>query len=536
MSTDIKIQEHHKRVVSSTEKRGMPPYLLDAVIIVAMGILMYCGASWQIFRPGTDVAKYQCYATAFLHGVQSVKSYPNHQCDFITHIDGQTYTNAKIAADLHKYGAPTFLVNFVKLQNISYRFHALPHEYPMLTLLPFLLVIFVPANLYQIAFALLMIVVAAGMYFLLIRFKSRQTALVGVALLVIGGWGTVAGRFDLLPSLLTLLAVILAERKRWTWAFVALAVAFLLKFYPVLLLIPFLLAQQTEVQAKWNAWRRWQPLAVFIGLSVLVMGVSLLLSVEGTIDPLSYFQTRPIQAESFGSSLVWLASLVAHRHLTFNFNYHSLNVNLGATSFSLISRAQELLEVVGLLYVAWLQWKRKVDLAAATLLILLIVLVTGKIFSPQYIIWVIPLVAYVGGTDRRWVTSWVVIGALTSFIYPFIYNMTTGILHVPSVPWFYPTVTLRNFILLGVVLALLVYYSRQHVLSYVAEKGIDTEAVELAPGIREMMPPEVVNTEMQDKPIVEVNIDEENSSNGEQKRDLENSPEVTAGEDDSYVS
>jgi hypothetical protein len=86
------------------------------------------------------------------------------------------------------------------------------------------------------------------------------------------------------------------------------------------------------------------------------------------------------------------------------------------------------------------------------------VIVTGKVFSPQYLIWVVPLVAYTGGADHRWIVCQVAICGLTTFIYPYIYDMI-GIVHVPLIPWFYPAVTLRNFILSGFVLTLLVYYS-----------------------------------------------------------------------------
>jgi len=86
-------------------------------------------------------------------------------------------------------------------------------------------------------------------------------------------------------------------------------------------------------------------------------------------------------------------------------------------------------------------------------------MVTGKVFSPQYLIWIVPLLAYVGGANLRWLVSWAVIGGLTTFIYPYVYDMAS-ITHVPLLPWFYPAVTLRNFILFGFVLAILISYSR----------------------------------------------------------------------------
>jgi len=517
MSTDTKMQENTNRGASGVAKSAKPLYLLDIVIIVAMGILMFCGASWQVFKSNTDVAKYQCYAAVFLHGTHVAKSYSQHQCDFIS--ESQTYTNAKIAADLHKYGAPDFLVNFVKQQNVSLPLRALPHEYPLLTLIPFLLVMFSPQHWYQVVFAILMALLAGGMYFLLARFKSRTAAIIGATLLVIGGWSTAVGRFDLVPSLLTLLAVILAERKRWTWSFVLLALAFLMKFYPVMLLIPFLVGQQMESHEKWNAWRRWQPFAAFIGVCVLVMGVSLLLSVEGTISPLSYFETRPIQAESLGSSLLWLSTFVTHHTLSFDNTYHSLNVQPVHILTSLVTYGEQFLELAGLAFVAWLQWKRRIDLATATLLTLLVVIVTGKVFSPQYLIWVIPLVAYVVGTNWRWITSWIVICALTTSIYPYTYYAPghTSIIKVPLVPWFYPAVTLRNFILLGFVLALFVYYYRRPVLLATTDDQHTSGEIAVVSPKEQVIPVSGVEVPVEDKSILPANIGEVNSSDVKRK-------------------
>ena len=87
----------------------------------------------------------------------------------------------------------------------------------------------------------------------------------------------------------------------------------------------------------------------------------------------------------------------------------------------------------------------------------------GTTPAPGLVAWVVPLVAYIGGSDLRWVATWVAIGGLTTFVYPYIYNMPAShsIMDVPYVPWFYPVTTLRNFILFGFILVLLIYCARR---------------------------------------------------------------------------
>ena len=91
---------------------------------------------------------------------------------------------------------------------------------------------------------------------------------------------------------------------------------------------------------------------------------------------------------------------------------------------------------------------------------LLVVICTGKVFSPQYLLWVIPFVAYIGECNRKWLISWVSIGALTTWIFPYIYDATRVFLRVPDVPTFHPVVLARNVLLVAFVIALLCYYAR----------------------------------------------------------------------------
>jgi hypothetical protein len=110
-----------------------------------------------------------------------------------------------------------------------------------------------------------------------------------------------------------------------------------------------------------------------------------------------------------------------------------------------------------------LQWRGKTDLITSCLLTLLIVMLTGKVFSPQYLIWIIPLAAYVGEKDLKWVVAWCMLGALTTFIYPYIYTMSTSVMDVPNIPLFYPVVAARNLLFFCIIASLLIYCSRKQI-------------------------------------------------------------------------
>lgn len=437
--------------------------LIDAVVVLLMCGLMYGGASWQMFHTNTDAARYQCYAVTFWQGLPALNTLPQGQCNFITQPskDLVVVSQGTLLSNMRQLGLPTGLIQFVSGQSPAQPFHALPNEYPALAMMPFLLGLVVPVHWYQIAFAVWMALMAAAIYLILLRRCSRWAAVSYAFYLVVGGWATVLGRFDIIPAALTLLAVICAERKQWGWAFAHLALATLFKIYPVVLLAPFWLALQMERKGNWYAWQRWRPVGVFLLVCVVVTFISFLFSAVGTIAPLSYFSYRPVQAESLAASILWLLGLLHINPLDFEYTFGSLSVY---SPFSAsVSLLMMVLWIVGLLYVYWLQWRSKINLATATLLTLLVTMVTGKVFSPQYLIWVIPLVAYIGGRNRWYVLVWGLIGLLTTWIYPYIYNMVPHIGMVPGVFLFYPVVTLRNVLFLGFIVFLLVAATRRQV-------------------------------------------------------------------------
>ncbi|MGH2482068.1 MAG: glycosyltransferase 87 family protein, partial [Ktedonobacteraceae bacterium] len=195
-------------------RRGMMAYLP----YVAAIILLFCGVSQQISQTVSDALRYQCYAQLFWHGSQGTQALPGIQCFFLA--------NHHVPAT----GVAPFQI--------------LPEEYPPFTLSIFSLSLIAPLPYYQIIFAALMACAVLGIYWLLMRYGPRGAGLACVFYLVLGAWATAEGRFDLVPVGLTLLCVVAAERRRWSLAYIALALGFLLKIYPLLLLPALFLAEQ----------------------------------------------------------------------------------------------------------------------------------------------------------------------------------------------------------------------------------------------------------------------------------------------------
>jgi hypothetical protein len=169
------------------------------------------------------------------------------------------------------------------------------------------------------------------------------------------------------------------------------------------------------------------------------------------LSQLSYFANRPVQIESTGSPILFLAAHFGYP-VQIVFSFGSTNVVSGLERY--VEFFLDVLFVAGYLYALFLQWRGKLDVTQAFIAILLIFIVTGKVFSPQYLMWLIPLLAYSGAYKRFWLIVWVPISLLTTYIFPYIYTSPLS-LPVPYKPGFIESVTARNALLAFLTLAYL---------------------------------------------------------------------------------
>jgi hypothetical protein len=472
--------------------------LLDALLstdsmaayipITFVTISIFIGSSWQVFLSASDPARYQCYALTFWLGSNAIHMLPATQCDFL-----QPF-----------------------LSNAQSAFHLLPVEYPPLTLIPFSLALLVPLPYYQIAIAFIMALAAVLIYWLLLQYGPRGAALAFAFSLFVGALGTAQSRFDLLPATLTLLCIIAAERKHWTSAYVALAFGMLLKIYPLLFLPALFMAEQRflgrfplptsilpnetlydgqvdecmqedgltqgaaptyvganrwlfqfsafllllrqiwDTLCQFRQWR-WNNLWLCLSIMVSVTSIFALMNFQGAvINPIIYFVARPIQVEAVSGTLLWLAQGLGLL-FTIGESYGSLNfITTPALVAQLASSLCTVCLIAGYLFIIIMQWRGRFDLTQATLAIMLVSITTGKVFSPQYLIWLMPLLAYAGAFDAFWLLCWGIISFLTTYTLVILYTRpVTDTRDIPLLPGFFETVAIRNAFFVFITLAYL---------------------------------------------------------------------------------
>jgi hypothetical protein len=411
-------------------------FLAPAALMVA---LLWSGGIYQLepqYSLGRDVSRYQCFATAFWFGTDAGRTLPG-QCDRVH------ATLAQDRTDLQNAALPSFLKDWMLGHSAtSGRFHTLPIEYPILSLIPFSLPLLAPASKYPLAFGLEMTLVALALYALMSWVKGWKFGAFLCLLIGVGGYGTGIARFDLIPAGLTLLALVFAERRKWTAAYLLIGAAILLKFYPVLLLIPLLIFHWRSLPAGGRLRGIARPLGIFVAVMAGLLALSLAINPMIAYFQVASLQARPPEVESVGATLIYLGR-------SFGIPFQQVasfgSDNLVSVLDDPVNILMTVVMVVGLVIITVRIWRGHYSLRHAFLGILLLTLMTGKLFSTQYLLWVLPIAVYVVESLEGFMPLlWLTICALTSLEYP-------GLFHRPE-QGYYRVVAIRNACLAALTL------------------------------------------------------------------------------------
>jgi len=229
-------------------------------------------------------------------------------------------------------------------------------------------------------------------------------AFAGVAPLALGS--VVLTRFDLWPAALTVGALAALLWGRLRVAAVLLGIGVAAKLYPGVLL-PLALAY------AWKRRGRREALlcaGIFLGVIAVIVVPFLALGPGGLVDSLTRQGNRPLQIESLGSAFLLAAHHLFGLGLVMRSTHGSQN--LAGTGPDALAAAQSVLQVAVVVAI-WAWYARgsatREGLVRASAAVVCAFIALGKVLSPQFMIWLIPLVPLVRG--RRGLVASGVFGA-----------------------------------------------------------------------------------------------------------------------------
>ena len=345
-------------------------------------------------------------------------------------------------------------------------------EYPPGALLVFLIprLFASTADSYGMAFTLEMLAFNISCIFMIAVLARRlkltvvpTLAIYTVAVIAVGSISS--QRYDFAPAALSLAAVFAFAKGHYKGAWALIAAGAMVKLYPLVLAPLFLIYQWRH-----HPWRSlvW-PVLVCGGILVCGMLPFFISSPEGFLNAFSLQGGRNLQIESFYASVLFMAYALGGS---------DLSVFQGPVSWDLASPYAEgiaqlalaiMVFVAAVAYVTyWLPYGgkkvKKVGppepeatgrLLNFSLLLLVILLLTNKVFSTQFVVWLLPFIPLVSGRIRHVVwPPFIVAGFLTWYIYPLHYWDIRD-LHVPPMQALF----IRNIIL--VVMAFWLWETRE---------------------------------------------------------------------------
>lgn len=306
-------------------------------------------------------------------------------------------------------------------------------EYPPLALVFFTLPRIIGASFrwyyvwYQVEVVVADLAIVAMLYGARERESAPWRVLAPYTALVLAVGPINLQQYDIFPAALTLAAVICHARRRDVAMWVFLALGTMAKVYPALLAPVFLLLDDRPV-----AERLRRAVIAFATTCVIVLLPLLVIAPSSLLRMVNFHAERGIHLDSVYSTIAFAARALGLSVVGIVYNFRSWNI--AGRAADVLARASTPLLVVALLaayaFIHSVARRlsaadvRNVRIAATgTSLVLLAGLITSKVLSPQYLIWVLPLLP-LNVRPLRWRvwTTFAAIGVLSYYIYPLHYD------------------------------------------------------------------------------------------------------------------
>ena len=227
-------------------------------------------------------------------------------------------------------------------------------------------------------------------------------------------------RFDMAVAAVTAWMIYAAVTERWRLMWILLAVGVLIKLVPIALL-PLLLI--------WHAHRRGWTAAIrdaAISMGIVVIGILpfAIIAPSGTWYFVGYNLRRPPQLESLTSNLFLLLANYGHYRFRIVEDYHSNGVH--GTGPAVVATISTVVLAIAVVVCAWWSWRllagssppadRGIIVAGAAATIVALT-VFGKVLSPQYMMWLLPVTLILQGRRGRTAVALTVLVFLLTLTY-----------------------------------------------------------------------------------------------------------------------
>ena len=229
----------------------------------------------------------------------------------------------------------------------------------------------------------------------------------------------ILSRFDLWPAVLAVGAIAALVYARFRLGHLLLGLGAAAKFYPGVLL-PLAVTYTWKTRGRREAL---VSLAIAAGVFVLVFLPFVAVAPGGVWHSVSVQLGRPLQVESLGAAFLLVAHHVFGFGLAGETSHGSQNVAGGAAG--VVGVVSTVVQAAVLVWIWWSFARRPATargLVRSSAAAVCAFVAFGKVLSPQFLIWLIPVVPLVRGRRGLWASA-LLLGALvlTQIWFPFRY-------------------------------------------------------------------------------------------------------------------
>ena len=268
--------------------------------------------------------------------------------------------------------------------------------------------------------------------------KNRKNSMLAYSVLVVLLLEFVTDRYDIFPAVLTLMSFYYFVKNRYAWAFILIAVGMMTKLYPALLFPIYFLC--FAMKGEWKD--AWKGTAVFIITTLIIVVPVMIIDMDALTYFIEYHADRPLQIESVAASLIYPLAMLGLTKVTITSakdpgSFGSDNL-VGEIPDAVVGFLTPLMIICVLgicFFFAYTYRKADEDgrikvLGLAVAAVMMVFMVFGKVFSAQYLIWVISPIVFIlmfEGDMFKTPLFKVTVAAFIMTQADFVYNV--GVLH-----------------------------------------------------------------------------------------------------------